>query len=238
MKKKSILSFSTPELSIIIGTIFLIACAMLLQTGCGNGVKNWWEECDDGNRREGDGCSNLCLREYCGDGIINNGNEECDDGNTIDGDGCSSSCTIEGSTCPSLHMVIQARSENAGQVTVSTYNETIVIAVELRKWRTREVCLHVGHDPVAMTAEGNANTAAFPFSSGFKGKSVSKFRGVFTFSELGIKCNEDVYVSLHMEAIQIDPLSQTIKQDLAWATGSHAFPGGDGGSYSMFHVCC
>jgi cysteine-rich repeat protein len=44
--------------------------------GCG-------EECDDGNTNDGDGCSALCLDEFCGDGLVNNGppggpGEECD----------------------------------------------------------------------------------------------------------------------------------------------------------------
>ena len=43
------------------------------------------EECDDGNSVLGDGCTNQCTREYCGDGIVNNG-EQCDDGKQCGGD--------------------------------------------------------------------------------------------------------------------------------------------------------
>ncbi|MCB1215322.1 MAG: DUF4215 domain-containing protein, partial [Deltaproteobacteria bacterium] len=55
------------------------------------------EACDDGNLNNGDGCNNLCEREYiCGNGVLEQG-ENCDDSNTISGDGCSSDCqTIEG----------------------------------------------------------------------------------------------------------------------------------------------
>ncbi len=39
---------------------------------CGNGQLNGGEECDDGNRRDIDGCSAVCRRETgsCGDGIV------------------------------------------------------------------------------------------------------------------------------------------------------------------------
>jgi cysteine-rich repeat protein len=40
------------------------------------------EECDDGNNVNNDGCNEVCILEYCGDGIVNQypGIEECDDG--------------------------------------------------------------------------------------------------------------------------------------------------------------
>ena len=73
---------------------------------CGDGrVNNFSEQCDDNNRRDGDGCNYQCQYEYCGDGILTLENpldyytgsifpapEQCDDGNVIDGDGCSSMC--------------------------------------------------------------------------------------------------------------------------------------------------
>lgn len=48
---------------------------------CGDGIKNYcYEECDDGNNEDGDGCSSECEIEeqepYCGDGICN-GDETC-----------------------------------------------------------------------------------------------------------------------------------------------------------------
>lgn len=51
------------------------------------------ENCDDGNDTSGDGCSSSCVKEFCGDTIVNNNpkgtvNEECDDGNNSSQDGC------------------------------------------------------------------------------------------------------------------------------------------------------
>jgi cysteine-rich repeat protein len=55
---------------------------------CGDGIfDDLTEECDDGNNDDGDGCSADCVTEYCGDGIINNG-EDCEDGNNCD-EGCN-----------------------------------------------------------------------------------------------------------------------------------------------------
>jgi cysteine-rich repeat protein len=66
---------------------------------CGDGVYDPGEECDDGNREDGDGCSSLCRLEdiaACGNGTVNPG-ETCDDGNVADGDSCSATCQSEGS---------------------------------------------------------------------------------------------------------------------------------------------
>lgn len=66
---------------------------------CGDGKINQdSEECDDGNSRDNDGCSNQCLLQtlkVCGDGSVNQLSEECDDGNLRNGDNCSSTCKIE-----------------------------------------------------------------------------------------------------------------------------------------------
>ena len=85
------------------------------ETGCGNGVVDSGEQCDDGNIASGDGCSSTCLKEAgytckkpgaaceqvksCGNGVLDDG-ESCDDGNTESDDGCSSDCEKEeGFTC-------------------------------------------------------------------------------------------------------------------------------------------
>lgn len=63
---------------------------------CGNGKVESGEECDDGNKTNGDGCSCDCKKEapVCGNGRLENG-EECDDSNVKNGDGCSSVCKKE-----------------------------------------------------------------------------------------------------------------------------------------------
>jgi fibro-slime domain-containing protein len=81
----------------------------LLET-CGNAqADNPDEQCDDGNKTGGDGCSKTCQLEnpnewncprtgpcvstaVCGDGKLNS-REACDDNNTASGDGCSGDCT-------------------------------------------------------------------------------------------------------------------------------------------------
>jgi cysteine-rich repeat protein len=70
---------------------------------CGNGTIEPPEECDDNNLISGDGCSNVCITEFCGDGIIQPGiGEQCDDSNMSSGDGCSSTCQNEVLPVPSL----------------------------------------------------------------------------------------------------------------------------------------
>jgi fibro-slime domain-containing protein len=74
---------------------------------CGNGRLDTNEQCDDGNKNGGDGCSKSCQEEAdfkcetpgqpckstaaCGNGILTS-SETCDDGNTNPGDGCSADC--------------------------------------------------------------------------------------------------------------------------------------------------
>lgn len=65
--------------------------------GCGDGVTDEDEVCDDGNIINGDGCSADCSsNEVCGNGIIEvSEGETCDDGNSMGGDGCSRDCHAE-----------------------------------------------------------------------------------------------------------------------------------------------
>jgi cysteine-rich repeat protein len=53
-----------------------------------------FEQCDDGNQDDGDGCSRRCLIEYelfCGNGRVDD-HEDCDDGNREAQDGCDERC--------------------------------------------------------------------------------------------------------------------------------------------------
>ena len=48
---------------------------------CGNGQLDPGEECDDGNKNNGDACSSTCRLPVCGNGLVE-GSEPCDDGDT------------------------------------------------------------------------------------------------------------------------------------------------------------
>ena len=67
--------------------------------GCGNGVQEAGEACDDGNSIDADACTNSCALAICGDGVrridVQAGEEayeECDDGNSDDTDTCTRTC--------------------------------------------------------------------------------------------------------------------------------------------------
>ena len=77
---------------------------------CWDGVRQAIEACDDGNRRDEDGCAGDCLMIeegfrcptpgaacaplVCGDSRVDPP-EQCDDNNDDDGDGCSAACELE-----------------------------------------------------------------------------------------------------------------------------------------------
>jgi cysteine-rich repeat protein len=58
--------------------------------GCGDAILDANEECDDGNRVNGDGCDWQCLQEQCGNGRLE-GNEQCDPPDTLGF--CRADCT-------------------------------------------------------------------------------------------------------------------------------------------------
>ncbi|MBI1818052.1 MAG: DUF4215 domain-containing protein [Deltaproteobacteria bacterium] len=66
-----------------------------IPAGCGNGVRAGNEECDDGNRIDGDGCDANCTLPRCGNGRVVPP-EQCDDGNSNPADGCTNDCTVCG----------------------------------------------------------------------------------------------------------------------------------------------
>jgi cysteine-rich repeat protein len=82
------------------------------------------EECDDGNKVSGDGCSASCAFEAtCGNGKVEPG-ESCDDGNKASGDGCSAACQIEaGSACgDAVNLDDPAKVSVSGNVTTYSGN--------------------------------------------------------------------------------------------------------------------
>jgi cysteine-rich repeat protein len=69
-------------------------CGTVPPPVCGDGVLQPGEQCDDGNKVNGDACDNNCTFPGCGNNIVDPG-EQCDDGNMIAGDGCSPKCENE-----------------------------------------------------------------------------------------------------------------------------------------------
>jgi cysteine-rich repeat protein len=62
---------------------------------CGNGLFDDGEECDDGNRRDNDGCSSRCRVEFCGDGVVQPiFGEQCDDAEPRDDGGVCAGCRL------------------------------------------------------------------------------------------------------------------------------------------------
>ncbi|MBK6580143.1 MAG: DUF4215 domain-containing protein [Sandaracinaceae bacterium] len=62
--------------------------------GCGDGILEQGESCDDANHDGADGCDACQWAALCGNGVIE-GEEACDDGNRRNGDGCRASCEEE-----------------------------------------------------------------------------------------------------------------------------------------------
>ena len=68
---------------------------------CGDGLKQRWEPCDDGNQDDTDDCVSGCRLARCGDGFVRSNLtihdqefEACDDGNVDETDGCLSTCRL------------------------------------------------------------------------------------------------------------------------------------------------
>ncbi len=98
---------------------------------CENGIKEFGEECDDGNHDYSDSCVRFCRIAKCGDGYLHSGVEQCDDGNASNGDGCDSSCRVEvvAGVCGSAEntsscSVPTSNLCSSGAATVPQYNPT------------------------------------------------------------------------------------------------------------------
>ena len=63
---------------------------------CGDGEVHGDEQCDDANASNNDGCTNQCVLNVCGDGVLNLDAEACDFGSANDYQGeCTSACTTQ-----------------------------------------------------------------------------------------------------------------------------------------------
>jgi cysteine-rich repeat protein len=100
---------------------------------CGDRKVDEGEQCDDGDRADGDGCDGTCNQEAgwtctgapsvcvkCGNGNLETG-EECDDNNSDNGDGCSADCKIEGACAAPIAIPLKAGKDGlTGSVTSTT----------------------------------------------------------------------------------------------------------------------
>lgn len=73
----------TPACTLPTGGAGVCSNGVCVTAGCGNGVKDGNEECDDANKVSGDGCENDCTLtckadKDCDDGDLCNGKETCD----------------------------------------------------------------------------------------------------------------------------------------------------------------
>lgn len=92
--------------------VLLAACAGK-GAKCGDGVQDSEEQCDDGNKVNGDGCSSICRNEgWCGNDLCEEGeahtcptdcaicgNGQCDEGETVAS--CTVDCYCTNGTCDS-----------------------------------------------------------------------------------------------------------------------------------------
>lgn len=81
---------------------------LCLAIGCGDGVINNLEECDQGPLNSdlySDSCRSDCTLPRCGDGVLDSG-EECDDQSQSDTGFCSSTCTALSWSIPTLILLI------------------------------------------------------------------------------------------------------------------------------------
>lgn len=84
-----------------------------LPPGCGDGIIQRDEACDDGNDFDRDGCTTWCEIDRCGDGKLQP-TEQCDDGNPAVTDGCTPVCLLERGGCrPREHVQCNTGEEIA-----------------------------------------------------------------------------------------------------------------------------
>lgn len=119
------------------------AAGVCLPAVCGGGFIDADEECDDGNRISGDGCTADCLLEACGNGRIDVG-EGCDDGDVRSHDGCDSTCALEqaswqqlASVSPGFRFYPAVVSDSLRQTMVLFGGSGAALAGDTWEWRDR-----------------------------------------------------------------------------------------------------
>jgi cysteine-rich repeat protein len=160
-----------------------------LANACGDGELWGSEVCDDGNDRDGDGCSASCAIEpgflctgvpsacavVCGDGVIAP-TEGCDDGNVADGDGCSRLCAQEiffACTDPDVSVVLALKGR-ADCIAGLALPETVVPEIVLwPRYRARPVAGAVDDD-VTVAGRWEAGLVAIAHN-GVEGTTTSFF---------------------------------------------------------------
>ncbi len=115
-----------------------------LPRGCGNGIVEPGEVCDDGNQLSGDGCRGDCKsNEQCGNGVVDTDEHEtCDDGNLMSHDGCDSHRQIETTAWTILPMQPGNVSrdnvayDEAGHVLVAVTDDGVTWVWDGMAWNT------------------------------------------------------------------------------------------------------
>ncbi|EKX38261.1 hypothetical protein GUITHDRAFT_144369 [Guillardia theta CCMP2712] len=118
------------------------------ESTCGNGAIDPGEACDDGNSKDGDGCSASCkietgffcqqaagqrssCKSICGD-LILVGSEQCEDGNSVAGDGCYN-CQVEPHwQCTKMSKLTTANGLPFGRLQVVLYRRALLRPLPVR----------------------------------------------------------------------------------------------------------
>lgn len=162
---------------------------------CGNGVRNTlcYEQCDDGNNVQGDGCYQ-CRNEYCGDGIINDGppggaGEECDNG-AANSNAPNATCRASGSFACRLRMCGDGIVDDAFGEQCDDGNRN-----ELDSCNT--ACQFTATaDPWLATSEGNIYAAQG--YSGFEQQNVASLNPPIDFAGYGYDYNKVVNLAEYL----------------------------------------
>ncbi|MFA6594088.1 MAG: LamG-like jellyroll fold domain-containing protein [Candidatus Buchananbacteria bacterium] len=133
---------------------------------CGNKLVEPGEDCDDGNIKNNDGCSAVCLWEganarwnsRCGNARIEYG-EQCDDGNANSADGCSSKCLYEAgyASGSGKYAALNCDNNNISTTTIQVSARSVAVSKVCFKNSVgcTADCLHTGSAPSAPVCGNN-----------------------------------------------------------------------------------